>query len=53
MQTQQVWTEGSKREKHRGLSAKNRVKLELFLNVEGLRVYFIETQGLFSKIDRR
>jgi len=29
---------------------KNRVKLELFLNVEGLRVYSQKVQGLFSKV---
>ena len=40
---------GSKTGKLRGLNAKNRADLELFLNCSGLRVDFKEVQGLFSK----
>ena len=40
---------GSKSKKIRGLSAKNWVWLELFLNRLGRRVYFKEVGGLFSK----
>ena len=49
MQKDRDWTAGSKTGKLRGLNAKNRADLELFLNYRGLRVDFQELQGLFSK----
>ena len=52
MQKLNVWTAGAISRKFRGLRAKNRTWLELFLNAQGLRVYLKETQGLFSKTTR-
>ena len=52
MQNQWVWTADSKLGKFRGLSAKNRTKLEILLNKAGPRVDFKVTQGLFNKSAR-
>ena len=49
MQKDRDWMAGSKTGKLRGLNAKNRADLELFLNCSGLRVDFKEVQGLCSK----
>ena len=49
MQKLNVWTAGAISRKFRGLRAKNRTWLELFLNAQGLRVEYEETEGLFSK----
>ena len=49
MQKDRGWMAGSKTGKLRGLNAKNRADLELFLNCRGQRVDFKETQGLLSK----
>jgi len=52
VQNQLAWMAGTISRKFRGLRAKNRTWLELFLNAQGLRVYLKETQGLFSKTTR-
>jgi len=49
VQNQRAWTAGTISRKFRGLRAKNRTWLELFLNAQGLRVEYEETEGLFSK----
>ena len=43
------WMAGSITRKLRGVRAKFRADLEIFLNVGGLRVYFKETEGLLCK----
>ena len=52
MQKDRDWTAGSKTGKLRGLNAKNRADLELFLNCSGPRVESMKDQGLFSKKTR-
>ena len=52
MQNNLNWTSGSILRKARGLSAKNKVKLQLLLNTPGLRVNLKKVGGLFSKTDR-
>ena len=49
MQKDWDWTAGSKTGKLRGLNAKNRADLELFLNCSGSRVNSRKVQGLFNK----
>ena len=52
MQKDRDWTAGSKIGKLRGLNAKNRADLELFLNCSGSRVNSRKVQGLFNKKGR-
>ena len=52
MQKDRDWTAGSKTGKLRGLNAKNRADLELFLNCSGSRVNSRKVQGLFNKKGR-
>ena len=52
MQEDRDWTSGSKTGKLRGLNAKNRADLELFLNCSGSRVNSRKVQGLFNKKGR-
>ena len=52
MQKDRDWTAGSKTGKLRGLNAKNRADLELFLNCSGSHVNSRKVQGLFNKKGR-
>jgi len=52
MQKDWDWTAGSKTGKLRGLNAKNRADLELFLNCSGSRVNSRKVQGLINKKGR-
>ena len=52
MQKDRDWTAGLKTGKLRGLNAKNRADLELFLNCSGSRVNSRKVQGLFNKKGR-
>ena len=49
MQNQRAWMAGTISRKFRGLRAKNRTWLELFLNAQGLRVDNYKLQGLLCK----
>ena len=52
MQKDRDWMAGSKTGKLRGLNAKNRADLELFLNCSGSRVNSRKVRGLFNKKGR-